>query len=66
MYNVKLTKTVPGLPYKVGDTVTVSRGVRGMVWHVWKTLICLPEDSYTKPEYTDKWVIGRKKKVTHV
>jgi hypothetical protein len=44
---VILTKKVDGLPYKVGDKVPVYQGNFGLIWHVWTTIIDLPEDSYT-------------------
>jgi len=44
---VKLVKLVPGLPYKIGMMVPVAQGRFGLVWHVWKTIIRLPKDSYS-------------------
>lgn len=44
---VKITRKIPGLPYKVGDKVPVTFRWDGLpVWHVWKHIIVLPEGSY--------------------
>jgi hypothetical protein len=47
---VKLTKTVKGLPYKVGDIVPVTMGIKGLyLWHVGIMIIELPKGSYQEP-----------------
>ena len=38
-----LKRTVKGLPYKVGQTVPVYRGGDSWIWHVWKTMIKIPD-----------------------
>ncbi len=47
MLKVKLLRKVKGLPYNVGDFVPVYVGRHGkLIWHVYKTIIVLPDDSY--------------------
>lgn len=45
---VKLIKPVKGLPYNIGQRVPVYKGVHGLIWHVWKTIIVLPKDAYER------------------
>ena len=40
-----LTKKVHGIPYKVGQRIPLYRGrFDQLLWHVWKTIIEVPED----------------------
>jgi hypothetical protein len=38
-----LKKTIKGLPYRIGQTVPVYRGRDSWLWHVWKTIIRIPD-----------------------
>ena len=47
MLKVKLLKKVKGLPYNVGDLVPVYvNRHHKLVWHVYKTIIVLPDNSH--------------------
>lgn len=46
MFRILLLTSVEGLPYEPGDIFIADEGRFGLVWHVWKTIVRLPEGSY--------------------